>query len=199
MLHLAQVQTKDGRGKTALQLLAQQTSEHIWTVLAAPQIVLSAETIEYPEGSLVLVELSSIGLAEHIEPATDWILSLVSQYLTSGMTPALLEQEAQRAEQWRQSLTLQSQELGRRSLEMEARRDQIQDLEENLKKEKKQLELMAAEAEARWLQIEEAESHLKHDRKQLQDMEEQLRRERKQLDALAAELNLKANTNSSAN
>lgn len=198
MLHLAQVQTTDAGGKTSLQLLAQQTSEYSWTVLAAPETVLTIVN-DYQGGSLILVELSDTGEILSAEPATAWLLNLIEQYLSSGITPSLLEQEAQRAEQWRQSLTLQSQELGRRSLEMEARRDQIQDLEENLKKEKTQLELMATETQARWSQIQDAEDLVKRERKQLQDLEEHLKRERKQLDALAAELSLKANSNSSAN
>jgi chromosome segregation ATPase len=197
MLHLAHVQTTDAGGKTALQLLAQQTSEYSWRVLPVPEIVLAVIN-NYQEGTLILVELSDAGEVLSAEAATAWVLNLIEQYLSSGITPALLEQEAQRAEQWRQSLTLQSQEMGRRSLEMEARRDQIQDLEENLKKEKKQLELMAAETEARWSKIQDAEELLKHERKQLQELEEHLRRERKQLDALATELSLKTNSKRSA-
>lgn len=57
-------------------------------------------------------------------------------YLSSGMTPELLQQEVERAEQWRQSLTIQNQDLARRSLELEARREQIQALEESLKRER---------------------------------------------------------------
>jgi hypothetical protein len=85
---------------------------------------------------LVLVELSSTGDIERIEEATGWILHLVETYLTTGITPQFLREEADRAEQWRQSLTLQNQEIARRSLELEARREQIQALEESLKRDK---------------------------------------------------------------
>lgn len=64
------------------------------------------------------------------------MLDLIGTYLTTGITPDFLRQEAERAEQWRQSLTLQNQDLARRTLELEARREQIQALEESLKREK---------------------------------------------------------------
>jgi uncharacterized protein (DUF3084 family) len=73
------------------------------------------------------------------------VLDLVQQYLSVGVTPTFLQEEAERTEQWRQDLTLQSQDLTRRHLEMEARREQIQTLEEDLKREKQQLEALAAQ------------------------------------------------------
>lgn len=197
MLHLAQVQTNDPGGKTTLRLLAQQKSEYIWTVLTEPESISLTEAIDYGVGVLLVVEISNARQIASITEATGWVLELIEAYLSSGMTPTLLEQEAQRAEQWRQSLTLQSQELARRALEMEARRDQIQDLEENLKQEKQQLEIIAAESEARCAQIQEMEENLQREKERLRDKEETLKRERKQIDLLAAEL--KAKTNSSAN
>ncbi|MDX2213088.1 MAG: hypothetical protein SFY66_07350 [Oculatellaceae cyanobacterium bins.114] len=193
MLYLAQVHTKDVDGKTSLKLLAQHQSEHAWEVLPQPEVVYSVEASDYSEGVLVLVELSATQQVKSIENATPWILTIVEQYLSLDVTPALLEQEVQRAEQWRQSLTLQSQELGRRSLEMEARRDQIQELEENLKQDRKQLELLATETEARREQIQAAEEALKRERNQIAEIEENLRHEKKQLELLVAEL--KANVN----
>ncbi|MBD2464116.1 hypothetical protein H6G89_24245 [Oscillatoria sp. FACHB-1407] len=193
MLYLAQVHTNDVGGKTSLKLLAQHQSEHAWAVLTQPEVVYSTEASDYNEGTLVLVELSSTKQIKSLENATPWLLNVIEQYLSLDITPALLEQEVQRAEQWRQSLTLQSQELGRRSLEMEARRDQIQELEENLKQDRKQLELLAAETEARREQIQLAEENLKRERNQIVEMEENLKREKKQLELLVAEL--KANVN----
>lgn len=149
MLYLAQVQEKDVAGQAALKLLAHRKSEHFWAVLKdeenLPLIDLRDSDFSYSTGRLVLVDISGDRLIQSIQDATSWVLEVVDQYLTSGVTPAFLHQEAQRAEQWRQSLTLQSQELGRRALEMEARRDQIQALEEKLKEEKRALELMEAE------------------------------------------------------
>lgn len=148
MLHLAQVQGKDAEGKVTVQLLARQKSEHLWSLLKEPESVCVPDDESLNQGMMVLLELNGDRI-EQIKDAKDWLLELVHQFLTSGVTPALLEEEAQRAEQWRQSLTLQNQELGRRMLEMEARRDQIQELEEKLRHEKKQLEAMAAELQTR--------------------------------------------------
>ncbi|MFQ3616841.1 MAG: hypothetical protein SNJ57_16300 [Cyanobacteriota bacterium] len=92
---------------------------------------------------LVLVELSGSMKVKQVRDAKDWVLGIVQDYLTAGVSPALLHEEAQRAEQWRQSYTMKEQEIGRRALEVEAWRDQIQELEENLKREKKQIEMMA--------------------------------------------------------
>ena len=145
MLHLAQVQKKGFLGKAELRLLASQKSETTWTPIAEEDVILSTEANAFGEGMLVLVELSSTRQVLSLKDATDWVLDLVQKYLTLGITPAFLQQEAERAEQWRQSLTLQSQELGRRSLEVEARREQIQVLEENLKREKQELETLASQ------------------------------------------------------
>lgn len=135
-----------------LQLLAQQKAEYAWAMLPTePDGWIDAgncPTESYSEGMLVLVDLSSARQVQQVYDATHWVLEIIEQYLVTGMTPSLLQEEAQRTEQWRQSLTLQSQELGRRALEMEARRDQIQELEENLKLEKKKLESMAHQLQA---------------------------------------------------
>ncbi|HEY9750080.1 MAG TPA: hypothetical protein V6C63_15450 [Allocoleopsis sp.] len=143
MLHLAQVQKKGFLGKAELRLLARQKSETTWALAAEEDAVLSAEANAFGEGALVLVELAEDRQVTSLQDATGWVLDLVQKYLIAGLTPALLQQEVERAEQWRQSLTLQSQELGRRTLEVEARREQIQELEENLKREKKELEALA--------------------------------------------------------
>ena len=95
-----------------------------------------AEAIAFPEGMLVLVELSPQGEVLSLQDATTWVLDLVKTYLTSGVTPEFLKAETERSEQWRQSLTLQNQDLSRRSLEVEARREQIQALEESFKRDK---------------------------------------------------------------
>lgn len=145
MLYLAQVQKKGILGKAGLRLLARQKSEHAWTVISEEETILSAEASSFGEGLLVLVELTSARQVVSIKDAKDWIIDVVQKFLVSGITPAFLQQETERAEQWRQSLTLQSQELDRRALELEARREQIQVLEENLKREKKLIESMTAQ------------------------------------------------------
>lgn len=131
-----------------LKLLAQQKGDYAWVSLDDGDNCVWTEATDYSEGTLVLAEVSSARQVEQIQDATQWVLDIVEQYLTLGITPAILQEEMQRAEQWRQSLTLKSQELGRRALEMEARRDQIQELEENLKQEKEKLESMAAQVRA---------------------------------------------------
>lgn len=148
MWHLAQVKKCDPGGKAQLQLLAQQRAEYAWTIVTEEVTDLYLENSHYATGMLLLVELNSTRQVQKVENATGWILEIIEQYLTAGITPTDLQEEVQRAEQWRQSLTLKSQELQRRTLEMEARREQIQELEENLKVEKEQLEILAAQYRA---------------------------------------------------
>ncbi|AFY65873.1 hypothetical protein [Geitlerinema sp. PCC 7407] len=145
MLYLAQVQKKGFLGKTELRLLAQQESEHTWTVLSADELVLTSETVVVNEGVLVLVDLSSDRQVLRVDDAKDWVLEVLQTFLTNGVTPSFLKEESDRAEQWRQELTLQSQEIGRKALEVEARREQIQILEDTLKRQKKYLEDVAAQ------------------------------------------------------
>jgi len=148
MLHLAQVQKKGYLGKAGLRLLAAQKSEHVWTKLPEEETVLSAEANAYSDGLLVLVEISSSNQILDIREAKDWVMDLVQQYLSYGISPDSLQQEIERAEQWRQSNTLESQELARRTIELEARREQIQELEEELKSEKKQLEILMSQVKS---------------------------------------------------
>lgn len=135
MLHLAQVQKQGPEGLAELRLLALQEAEHTWALIADEVFIPMTEALTLSEGLLVLVELSPTGKISSIQEATTWVLYLVQTYLTSGVTPIFLQQEAERAEHWRQNLTLQNQELARRSLELEARREQIQALEESLRRD----------------------------------------------------------------
>ncbi|MGB3496287.1 MAG: hypothetical protein WBA57_26400 [Elainellaceae cyanobacterium] len=96
-------------------------------------------SLSVSEGVFVLVELSENEIIS-IQDASEWILELVQKYLTMGLTPEVLQQEAERVEAWRQELTLQNQDIARRSLEIETRRDQIQELEKKLELERKHLE-----------------------------------------------------------
>lgn len=152
MLHLAQVKQKASEGKVLIQLLAQQKSEYAWAVLDEDESQLYLDLDQHPanygEGALVLVDLSPTRQIQEVYDATHWVLEIVEQFLSFGITPAILQEEVQRAEQWRQSLTLQSQELGRRALEVEARRDQMQELEENLKQEKQAIDTITAQLKA---------------------------------------------------
>lgn len=137
MLHLAQVQNKENGGGVELRLLARQHSENSWAVIN-PDNVPYTNVNSLQEGMLVLIELSDQREVLSVQNAKDWVLDLVQQYLTIGVSPNFLKEEAERAEQWRQKLTLDSQDLTRRHLEMEARREQIQTLEEDLKRQREE-------------------------------------------------------------
>ncbi|EDX84480.1 hypothetical protein S7335_2177 [Synechococcus sp. PCC 7335] len=82
---------------------------------------------------LLIAEIEGDDQVVNVADATEWVLGLVKDYLSLGLTPEELKSEIERAEQWRQSLTLQTQEVRRRTLEMAARRDEIQNLEKRLK------------------------------------------------------------------
>ncbi|MBE9054142.1 hypothetical protein IQ243_27875 [Nostocales cyanobacterium LEGE 11386] len=136
MLYLAQVHKNEFLEQYQLRLMARQEAENIWSLIPEEAFILLGKGNTMSENLLVLVELSATGDIERLEDASNWVLKLVETYLTTGMTPDELQQEAERAEDWRQSLTLQNQDLARRSLELEARREQIQALEESLKRDR---------------------------------------------------------------
>ncbi|MCT7957697.1 hypothetical protein [Laspinema palackyanum] len=147
MIYLAQVQKKGFLGKTGLRLLACQKSGDIWALVSETEPIVTTEANAFGEGILVLADITTGGQIRTINEATEWAINLVQQYLTKGLTPDFLQEQADEIEQWRQSLTLQSQELSRRALELEARRDQLQELEEKLKKEHHRLEILAQKLE----------------------------------------------------
>lgn len=143
MRHLAQVQQDEITEHAMLRLLAVQKTEYTWVVLPNPTEIVLDKTLAdlgYAPQSLVMVDVSDTQDIQHLEDALPWVLQMISEYLTKGLSPTSLQEEAERAEQWRQSLTLRDQELGRRTLELEARRDQIQELEKNLQENKDKLE-----------------------------------------------------------
>lgn len=149
MLHLAQVQNNESVGGMELRLLARQHSENLWAVINSEKDIPLTNTDSLSDGMLVLVELSNNHEVLEIQSAKDWMLDFVQQYLTVGVSPAFLQEEAERTEQWRQDLTLQSQDLTRQRTEMEARREQIQTLEEELKLENQRLDEMAVNLKAK--------------------------------------------------
>lgn len=158
MLYLAQVNKEATLGQIALQLLAYQTSDNTWAMIAEEKATLNTETMlhfsassvpdssvnAFSEGVLVLAEIADNHKILSIKSATNWVLSLVQKYLTKDITLDFLQEEAEKTEEWRQSLTLQSQKLSRRAIEIEARQEQIQSLEEKIQREKYLLEIMAA-------------------------------------------------------
>jgi hypothetical protein len=144
MLYLAQVHKNDFLDQYQLHLLARQESENFWSTIAdGDSVALAIETLillgkanAISNNLLVLVELSPTGEIQRFEDATPWVINLVQTYLSTGITPEFLKQEAEKVESWQQNLTLQNQDLARRSLELEARREQIEALEESIKRER---------------------------------------------------------------
>jgi len=162
MLHLAQVQKNNASDEVELKLLATKQSDDTWAVKDPEQALSCANKKDDPsilpylqKGLLVLVDIDTSEQIASICEAKEWIVELVKQYLTTGITPDFLARESERVEQWRQDLTLQNQELARRTMEVEARKDQIQQLEEDLKQERKQLELLKGQTEGIELEAEE--------------------------------------------
>ena len=139
MQHLAKVCHTTSEGALVLQFLARQLEDYLWELSIGDQEMVSKLPVTFNEGTLVLAELDESNQVVELQEATDWILDLVSQFLTQGVTPQFFHQEVERAEQWRQSLTLQSQEIRRRALETAARRDEIQALEKKLRLEQEEL------------------------------------------------------------
>ena len=144
MLHLAQVQQNQISHEPELRILATQESLSSWVLLTKEKILPSPHSKGLSEGLLVLVETNDQDNQDDqqdissIRSAKNWVLDFVEKYLTLGITPSFLQQEAERVEEWRQELTLQSQDLGRRQWEMEARREQIQALEEEIKRKQEE-------------------------------------------------------------
>lgn len=119
MLYLARVYIRPDQPGVKLSLLAQQRSKFLWEVLETEEI-LTLSAISPELGSLVLVEVNN-KLVVRLEDATHWVVDMIDKYLTQGVSPGFLQEEAERAERCRQEITLQIQELERRQLEMAAR------------------------------------------------------------------------------
>jgi hypothetical protein len=118
MLYLARVYMNHEPG-VHLKLLAQKRSDFLWEVLTTEE-TLKLSAISPELGSLVLVEVNN-RLVIRLEDATHWVVELIGQYLSIGVSPDFLKQEAEKAEQFRRELTLQFQDLERRHIELEAR------------------------------------------------------------------------------
>ncbi|VEP11923.1 conserved hypothetical protein [Hyella patelloides LEGE 07179] len=143
MLHLAQVQKNPTSGNLELQVIASQIDDSVWEVDNSTLIPLTEE-ISLVESALVLLEKESDNSITKIQPATDWILSLLQKHFTkNAISPQLVAAEQSKIEEWRQEITVQNLELNRRFLEIETRREQLQELEQSLKHEQEQLQLMA--------------------------------------------------------
>ena len=140
MLNLAQVQKNPTSGKLELQVLAYQVEESIWEVDNSKIVSLTAEHV-LQEGTLVLFDQGSDRIVENIQPATDWILDVLQEYLTkNAISPEFIAAEQSKIEKWRQEITIQNLELNRKVLELETRREQLQELEQSLEQEKERLE-----------------------------------------------------------
>ncbi|RZM82883.1 hypothetical protein [Leptolyngbya iicbica] len=157
MRYLAKIERASFLGNTVLQPLARQVDEYLWETIPDHAVIETKVAASVGPGAIVLatVEQQDDQLQiVAIDDVVPWLLELLEQFLSQGITPDFLAQEAERAEQWRQSLTLESQEVERRALETAARRDEIQELERNLKVARAELEQREAELLARQQEAE---------------------------------------------
>ncbi|MGF1514114.1 MAG: hypothetical protein ACFB5Z_10520 [Elainellaceae cyanobacterium] len=146
--------------------MAYRSDEQDWLALptGAEETIILSKEISYGDGDAVLVELRGENDVAEIKDATAWLLELVDQYLSLGLSPEDMREEVERIEEWRKSLTLKSQDVVRQTLEVETRRDQIQELETKLEQERKQLELMTE-------QLQKLETKLEQERQQLSPLD----------------------------
>ncbi len=175
MLYLAQVETCDPADTVRLKLLACQEGDRVWSILAnsEPRVLLDVTNDlkdVLNQGVLVLVRLSEQQEILEIELATEWVLALINDYLSDGLTPTFFKQEVAHVEAGRQWLALQMQDLGRRALEMEARREEIQILEESLRQERQELEASTLALEARWEVVRAQEAKLQQEQQRLEQL-----------------------------
>lgn len=152
MRYLAKVERATFLGNAVLYLLARQIDEYLWETIPEKEVVETDSALGVGEGALLLVDIEPVENVATVvakEDVVPWLMDLIEQFLSQGITPDFLAKEAERAEQWRQSLTLESQEVERRALETAARRDEIQELERNLKIAREELDRREAELLAR--------------------------------------------------
>jgi chromosome segregation ATPase len=179
MLHLAFVEKVASSAKMGLRLIARQRSEYSWALLPEQEFIPLDDDSNYLEGTLVLATLSETRQVMQVDSANQWLMAVIQTFLKSGVTPAFLQAESERAEQWRQTLTLQSQDLDRRALELEARREQIEQLEESLKREKKQMETLAAQYKEQTQELDRRVGEVEALQQQIVKLEEALKHEQK--------------------
>ncbi|MGC8710798.1 MAG: hypothetical protein ACP5RH_00240 [Leptodesmis sp.] len=184
MQYLAQVQKKESSHGVELRLIARQYSEYGWTLMPDQEVIPLDGDCSFGEGVLLLVKLSETRQVLQATNARDWLLKIMQTFLSSGITPEFLRNEAERAEQWRQDLTLKSQDLDRRALELEARREQIEQLEESLKREKKQMENWAVQYKEQNQALDRREMELNAYQEELSRLEAELKLEKHQLEEL---------------
>lgn len=188
MRYLAKVERASFLGSAVLQLLARQLEDYLWETPPGEKTIETNITLGVGNGAIVLVDLDATNdEIVAVEEALPWLLHLVEAFLSQGITPEFLAQEAERAEQWRQSLTLESQEVERRALETAARRDEIQELEKSLRLEQQELEKREAELMTR-IEVQKREAlKLQELEKELRELEKSLTLEQEELEKRKAE------------
>ncbi|HEY9703310.1 MAG TPA: hypothetical protein V6C58_12735, partial [Allocoleopsis sp.] len=134
-LHLAQVQKSKINNNLQLRLLADQQGEFLWKIAQREDVISLSNFDNINEGMLVLVELDQNQEIINIADGKDWVLNLVEQFLTIGVTPEMLIKQAEEIENWQRDLTLKSQELGIKTMELASRMEKIQTVEASLKQE----------------------------------------------------------------
>lgn len=134
-LHLAQVQKSKINNNLQLRLLADQQGEFLWKIAQREEVISLSNFEHINEGMLVLVELDQNRKIINIEDGKDWVLNLVEQFLTIGITPEILRKQAEEIENWQRDLTLKSQEIGIKTMELASRMEKIQTVEASLKQD----------------------------------------------------------------
>ncbi len=134
-LHLAQVQKNQINNNLQLRLLADQKGEYLWTIVQKEEVISLFNFDNINEGMLVLIELDENREIINIEDGKDWVLNLVEQFLTIGITPEILRKQAEEIENWQRDLTLKSHEIGIKTMELASRMEKIQIIEASLKQE----------------------------------------------------------------
>jgi hypothetical protein len=134
-LHLAQVQKSQINNNLQLRLLADQQGEYLWTIVHKEEVISLSNFDHINEGMLVLVKLDQNREIINIEDGKDWVLNLVEQFLTIGITPEILRKQAEEIENWQRDLTLKSQEIGIKTMELASRMEKIQTVEASLKQD----------------------------------------------------------------
>lgn len=143
MLYLAQVHENTNSGNTELELLAEKKSDNHWEVCKSDSwIILMSSAHSWHEGILVLVSLDEYGEVIEVKDAKEWLLSIISSYLTGEvLSPEFIEKEKLKIENWRRELTIKSKDITCLHLEIETRREQLQELEITLKQERERVRL----------------------------------------------------------
>lgn len=98
MQYLAQVISKDPQGTAKLQLLAAQKTDYVWVKLTEEAYIFSEDAVPFGEGALVVLQLVHSQKIQAIQDAKGWLLNILEDYLSVGISPKQMREEVERAE-----------------------------------------------------------------------------------------------------